>query len=76
MLLHVFISTDVEEACVLDVLWLPETVTWKAGRLRRAGRQRVLWYRAVSKLGTTSSSRNVQVLLQSTWSLAPYKNLL
>lgn len=76
MLSHVFVSTDVEEACVLDPLRLPETVTWKAGRLRRAGRQRVLWYRAVSKLGITSSSRNVQVLLRSAWPLAPYENLL
>lgn len=76
MLSHVFVSTDVEEACALDLLRLPETVTWTADRLHRAGGQWVLWCGAVSKLEITSFSRNVEVLQRSAWPSTPYENLL
>lgn len=76
MLSHVFVSTDVGEACVLDPLWLPETVTWKVGCLCWAEGQLVLWCEAVSKLGITSFSRNIEVLQQRAWPSTPYENLL
>lgn len=56
MLLHVFISTDMEEAQVLDLLRLPEMVTWKAPHFCQAGGQWVPRCGAVLKLEITSFS--------------------